>query len=65
MSSPVAEGSLLGGRYRLRFHIASGAMAEVWCADDEVLGRAVAIKILHGHVAAGDMESKSIPPTEE
>ncbi|CAB4956770.1 unannotated protein [freshwater metagenome] len=52
MSGPVAVGSLLSGRYRLRFHIASGAMAEVWCADDEVLGRAVAIKILHGHVAA-------------
>ncbi len=52
MSAPVAVGDLLGGRYRLRFHLASGGMAEVWCADDEILGRAVAVKILHGHVAA-------------
>ena len=52
MSNAVAVGALLGGRYRLRFHLASGGMAEVWCADDEVLGRAVAVKILHGHVAS-------------
>jgi serine/threonine-protein kinase len=51
MSDAVVVGALLGGRYRLRFHVASGGMAEVWCADDEILGRAVAIKILHGHVA--------------
>ena len=52
MSNAVAVGALLGGRYRLRFHLASVGMAEVWCADDEVLGRAVAVKILHGHVAS-------------
>ena len=51
MTGAVAVGELLGDRYRLRFHLASGGMAEVWCADDEVLGRAVAVKILHGHVA--------------
>jgi eukaryotic-like serine/threonine-protein kinase len=27
-------------------------MAEVWCADDEILGRPVAVKILHAHVAS-------------
>jgi serine/threonine-protein kinase len=52
MSDAVIVGALLGGRYRLRFHLASGGMAEVWCADDEILGRAVAVKILHGHVAS-------------
>ncbi len=52
MSEVVAVGALLGGRYRLRFHLASGGMAEVWCADDEILGRAVAVKILHAHVAS-------------
>jgi serine/threonine-protein kinase len=51
MNRGVAVGALLGGRYRLRFHLASGGMAEVWCADDEILGRVVAVKILHGHVA--------------
>lgn len=52
MTDAVAVGARLGGRYRLRFHLASGGMAEVWCADDEVLGRAVAVKILHSHVAS-------------
>jgi serine/threonine-protein kinase len=33
-------------RYRLRRHIASGGMASVWCAEDRVLDRTVAIKIL-------------------
>jgi eukaryotic-like serine/threonine-protein kinase len=33
-------------RYRLRRHIASGGMASVWCAEDRLLDRTVAIKIL-------------------
>ncbi len=33
-------------RYRVRRHIATGGMASVWCAEDLVLGRSVAIKIL-------------------
>lgn len=36
----------LPARYRLRRHIATGGMASVWCADDRVLGRQVAIKVL-------------------
>jgi eukaryotic-like serine/threonine-protein kinase len=33
-------------RYELRRHIASGGMASVWCAEDRLLDRAVAVKIL-------------------
>jgi len=44
-------GRTLAGRYRLDHHIASGGMAEVWAATDEVLGRPVAVKVLHGHLA--------------
>ena len=44
-------------RYRPRRYIASGGMASVWCAEDRVLDRSVAIKILaerfaHDQVAA-------------
>jgi serine/threonine protein kinase len=36
----------LPDRYRLGRHIATGGMASVWCADDLVLDRKVAIKVL-------------------
>jgi serine/threonine protein kinase len=37
-------------RYTLRGHIANGGMASVWSADDELLGRPVAIKVLAEHL---------------
>ena len=50
MTSPTDEeptSALLGGRYALHESIGRGAMAEVFRADDVVLGRTVAVKILH------------------
>jgi serine/threonine protein kinase len=42
-------------RYRARRHLASGGMASVWCADDLVLGRTVAIKVLAERFAHDEM----------
>ncbi|MHB1570786.1 MAG: protein kinase domain-containing protein, partial [Solirubrobacteraceae bacterium] len=42
---------MLPERYRVRRHLATGGMASVWSADDLVLGRRVAIKILSDRFA--------------
>jgi serine/threonine-protein kinase len=46
-----ATDQVLGGRYRLTTRIAGGGMGEVWNAQDEVLGRGVAVKILRREYA--------------
>jgi serine/threonine-protein kinase len=43
----LAEGSTVGGRYRLTSLIGEGGMASVWRASDETLQRSVAIKLLY------------------
>lgn len=45
---------MLGGRYRLDRLIATGGMAQVWEATDQVLARRVAVKVLHPHLAADE-----------
>lgn len=45
----------LPDRYRLRRHLATGGMASVWCADDLVLDRTVAIKVLAERSADDDV----------
>jgi predicted Ser/Thr protein kinase len=42
----LTPGGTLGGRYRLDERIATGGMGDVWKAEDTVLGRTVAVKIL-------------------
>jgi serine/threonine-protein kinase len=52
MMSAVGPGSRLAGRYVLDEHIASGGMAAVWRAHDEVLARTVAVKVLKEELSA-------------
>jgi serine/threonine protein kinase len=50
-SAQPAFGLKLPQRYRVKRHIATGGMASVWCAEDRVLGRSVAIKVLSDRFA--------------
>jgi serine/threonine-protein kinase len=47
-------GRTLAGRYTLSRLVATGGMAQVWEATDEVLTRPVAVKLLHPHLAADE-----------
>ena len=51
----LTTGQLLADRYRLTRRIAVGGMGEVWEAEDNRLGRTVAVKILKAELS-GDPE---------
>jgi eukaryotic-like serine/threonine-protein kinase len=51
---PATVGRVLGGRYRLDRELARGGMATVWIAEDPLLSRRVAVKLLLPELAVDD-----------
>jgi serine/threonine-protein kinase len=50
-------GTVLGGRYEVRREIARGGMATVYLAEDTLLHRPVAVKVLTGDATAGERDA--------
>ncbi|MDQ3729589.1 MAG: protein kinase, partial [Actinomycetota bacterium] len=50
----LEAGAQIGERYKLIQRIGSGGMADVWSADDSMLGRQVALKFLHERFGADE-----------
>ncbi|HEY2767073.1 MAG TPA: PASTA domain-containing protein [Solirubrobacteraceae bacterium] len=51
----IAQGTVIDGRYEVLSRIGTGGMADVYLARDQLLGRQVAVKLLH-HRFAEDQE---------
>lgn len=51
MTSTLAPEALLAGRYRMVHRLAGGGMGQVWRAEDEILARPVAVKLLRSEFA--------------
>ncbi len=51
----IEQGTTIDGRYTVRSRIGSGGMADVYLAEDQLLGREVAVKVLQ-HRFAEDQE---------
>src|SRR5438128_1319731 len=47
----VEAGTIVDGRYRVVARVGSGGVADVYLAEDTLLGRKVAVKLLHQHFA--------------
>ncbi len=54
VNAVLGAGTVIAARYQLERLLGSGGMAQVWEATDQTLGRKVAVKVLHPHLAGDE-----------
>ena len=54
--------TIIDGRYRVVSRLGSGGMADVYLAEDQLLGRQVAVKVLHPALRRGPGVRRALPP---
>ncbi|HEY0551757.1 MAG TPA: serine/threonine-protein kinase, partial [Verrucomicrobiae bacterium] len=63
-AAPLPIGSKVGGRYTLQEEIGTGGMGSVWRARQDMIGRDVALKIIHPPLVTPDLTARFVGEIE-
>ncbi|PWT80292.1 MAG: hypothetical protein C5B44_05495 [Acidobacteria bacterium] len=62
--APIDCGSIIGGRYVIREKLGEGGMGSVWRAKQELVGRDVALKIIHPGMVTPALQARFVSEIE-